>query len=131
MSALETQVGGSHYKTQAIQPIEFSMANNLDACAHSILKYVTRHNGKAGRLDLEKVLHFIELRRELHDYVPRMVFWAIPPADYWNKNELPVHECSAVHALCCWLETDDDKHADYLVAIVHEIIKRDYDSTEN
>lgn len=37
MSALETQVGGDHYKKLAIHPLEYSMANNLDACQHTII----------------------------------------------------------------------------------------------
>ena len=30
MSALDTQIGGNHYKIMPIQPMEFSMANGLD-----------------------------------------------------------------------------------------------------
>lgn len=61
MSALDTQVGGSHYKDMKIQPMEFSMANGLDACQHSIIKYVSRFRVKNGIADLEKAKHCIDL----------------------------------------------------------------------
>ena len=61
MSALDTQVGGNHYKSMAIQPMEFSMANELDACQHSIVKYVVRFRDKNGIADLEKAKHVIDM----------------------------------------------------------------------
>jgi len=61
MSALDTQIGGSHYKDMPIQPMEFSMANDLDACQHTIIKYVTRFRQKNGVQDLEKAKHVIDM----------------------------------------------------------------------
>jgi len=61
MSALETQVGGDHYKKMPIQPMEYSMANKLDACQHTIVKYVTRFREKGGIQDLEKARHVIDM----------------------------------------------------------------------
>ena len=61
MSALDTQIGGNHYKTMPIQPMEFSMANGLDACQHTIVKYVTRFREKGGVQDLEKAKHVIDM----------------------------------------------------------------------
>lgn len=61
ISALNTQVGGDHYKNMKIQPIEYSMANNLDACQHTIVKYVSRFRDKGGIKDLEKARHTLEL----------------------------------------------------------------------
>ena len=59
---LEVQVGGGHYKGYAIQPIEYSMANKLDACQHSVVKYVTRFRDKGAPIkDLEKARHFIDM----------------------------------------------------------------------
>lgn len=59
--ALTTQVGGSHYTKLKIQPMEYSMANDLDACQHTIIKYVTRFRDKAGVQDLEKARHVIDM----------------------------------------------------------------------
>lgn len=58
---LDVQIGGDHYKSMAIQPMEYSMANNLDACQHTIIKYVTRFRDKGGIQDLEKAKHCIDL----------------------------------------------------------------------
>jgi hypothetical protein len=60
-SALNTQHGGDHYKKLAIQPMVYSMANGLDACQHTVIKYVTRFRDKGGIDDLHKAIHCIEM----------------------------------------------------------------------
>lgn len=60
-SALDVQVGGDHYKKLAIQPMEYSMANKLDACQHTAIKYITRFRDKGGVGDLEKAKHVIDM----------------------------------------------------------------------
>lgn len=60
-NVLDTQVGGSHYCKLAIQPMEYSMRNHLDACQHSVIKYVTRFRDKGGIEDLRKAKHVIDL----------------------------------------------------------------------
>ena len=55
---LISQEGGGHYKDRGIQPIEYSEANNLGACQHSVVKYITRHQDKNGIEDLSKIIHF-------------------------------------------------------------------------
>ena len=55
---LVAQEGGGHYKNRGIQPIEYSEANNLGACQHSVIKYITRHQDKNGIEDLSKIIHF-------------------------------------------------------------------------
>ena len=59
--ALDVQVGGNHYKSLKIQPIEYTMANNLGYCEGNIIKYVTRHTSKNGKEDLLKAKHYIDL----------------------------------------------------------------------
>ena len=63
--ALVKQVGGSHYKDNAIQPIENIHANKLGFCEGNVVKYVTRWKDKNGIADLEKAKHYIELLIEL------------------------------------------------------------------
>ncbi|MBS0227692.1 MAG: DUF3310 domain-containing protein [Proteobacteria bacterium] len=65
MSALDTQVGGDHYKTMKIQPIEFIHANGLDFFQANIVKYITRHKHKNGAADLRKAIHYAQLALEL------------------------------------------------------------------
>lgn len=63
--ALAVQVGGGHYKKCAIQPVEYSMKNNLNFCQGNIIKYATRYADKNGPEDLEKVKHYVDLTIEL------------------------------------------------------------------
>ena len=65
MSALETQVGGGHYKDFKIQPIEFIVQNDIGFIEGSIIKYVCRHLEKGGSQDLDKVIHYAQLLKEL------------------------------------------------------------------
>ena len=37
VKATDTQVGGNHYTKLAIQPMQYSMANNLDALQHAVI----------------------------------------------------------------------------------------------
>jgi len=64
-AALDTQVGGSHYKEYAIQPIEFIVANNLAFCEGNAIKYICRHGTKGGVQDIDKAIHYLELLKEL------------------------------------------------------------------
>lgn len=59
--AWSQQVGGGHYKSKGIQPMHYSMANNLDSLTHSVVKYVTRFREKNGVADLRKAIHCIEM----------------------------------------------------------------------
>lgn len=65
MSAFDTQIDGNHYSNLAIQPMQYSMANGLDACQHSIVKYITRFRAKGGAKDLEKAKHIIDMLIEI------------------------------------------------------------------
>jgi hypothetical protein len=64
-SVLEAQVGGDHYKSMKIQPVEFIHANKLDFFQGVVIRYVCRHKNKNGRQDLEKAIHFLQLALEL------------------------------------------------------------------
>lgn len=64
-NALERQVGGSHYRESSIQPVEYIESNRLGFCEGNVIKYVTRHQHKGGRQDLEKAKHYIELLIEM------------------------------------------------------------------
>ncbi len=55
------QVGGSHYKDYAIQPLDYILANNLPWCEANVVKYVTRWRSKGGVEDLKKARHYLDL----------------------------------------------------------------------
>ena len=70
ISAFSDQVAGNHYKTLKIQPLEYSMANNFNACQTHIIKYISRYNkkwtDKKDQIkDLEKAKHVIDMQIEL------------------------------------------------------------------
>ena len=65
-SAFSDQVSGNHYKRLKIQPLDFCMANNFNACQTHAMKYITRYNlkwkdKKDQVKDLEKAKHVIDM----------------------------------------------------------------------
>lgn len=61
MSAWGTQKDGTHYKTMKIQPMKYSMDNELNSLQHTIVKYVSRYKDKNGVKDLEKARHCVDM----------------------------------------------------------------------
>ena len=69
-SAFSEQVSGDHYKSLKIQPLEYCMANNLNACQTHVVKYVSRYDRKWKTKkdqikDLKKAKHVIDMQIEL------------------------------------------------------------------
>ena len=64
-NALDVQVGGTHYKDCAIQPIAYIHANKLGFAEGNVVKYITRHRQKHGADDVRKVIHYCQLLLEL------------------------------------------------------------------
>ena len=60
MNALREQIGGDHYRSRAIQPIQFILANGLGFCEGNVVKYVTRWKDKGGLADLKKARHYLD-----------------------------------------------------------------------
>tara|TARA_R110002012_G_scaffold156209_3_gene317075 strand:+ start:4597 stop:5046 length:450 start_codon:yes stop_codon:yes gene_type:complete len=58
--AASSQVGGDWYSSQEIEPIEYTIANNLGYCEGNVCKYVTRHHLKGGAEDIRKAIHYLE-----------------------------------------------------------------------
>lgn len=65
MSALDVQEGGGHYKSKAIQPIQYIHANKLGFLEGCIVKRITRWKDKDGIKDLLKIKHEVDLLIEL------------------------------------------------------------------
>ena len=55
---LVAQEGGGHYKNRGIQPLEYTMKNNLSFCEGNVVKYISRYKSKNGIEDLAKVIHY-------------------------------------------------------------------------
>ena len=66
-SANQTQVGGTHYKSKAIQPWDYIAANELGYFEGNIVKYVSRWKDKGGLDDLRKARHYLDKLIELRE----------------------------------------------------------------
>ncbi len=66
--AKEQQVGGSHYKDMAIQPVEYIHRNGIGFVEGCVIKYVSRWRNKGGIQDLEKARHFLDLLIEMETW---------------------------------------------------------------
>ncbi len=64
-TALDTQIGGEHYKKYAIQPAEFITKNKLGCLEGYVIKRICRYEDKNGLEDLKKAKHEIDLLIEL------------------------------------------------------------------
>ena len=67
MKAIESQVGGSHYKDMAFQPIELIAALRCSFIQGCIIKYISRYKNKNGAQDIKKCIHYAQLAIELDD----------------------------------------------------------------
>lgn len=54
------QIGGTHYETKPIQPIEYIEANSLGFHEANIVKYITRYKDKHGVEDLKKAKWYLD-----------------------------------------------------------------------
>ena len=130
--ALAIQVGGSHYKKLAMQPVVFATANHLDPCAFSILKYVTRWRDKNGLQDLEKAIHFAQLRMtaDVEMYLtlrlqPIAPFgYTIPYYTYCRLNGIPEAETEVLRQLEFWIHspTGDYTHGNEAIRLLQQLI---------
>ena len=65
-SALEEQSGGNHYLDNAIQPIEYIVANKLNFIDGNIVKYATRKkDNETDEERYDKIIHYAKLGKEL------------------------------------------------------------------
>ena len=64
--ATDKQVGGDHYKSCRIQPVDYIVQNDLTFLEGNVVKYITRHRRKGeGAKDIEKVIHYAEMILEM------------------------------------------------------------------
>lgn len=63
----DNQVGGSHYKSFAIDPLTYIEANGLGFCEGNIIKYASRWKFKNGTEDLKKVIHYAQTLIEFEE----------------------------------------------------------------
>lgn len=70
-SALDRQVGGSHYKQYVLQPYEFFIRNQIPHHKAAIIRRILRYDHPTGKglEDLAKIIHEVELIIELEGWV--------------------------------------------------------------
>lgn len=113
MKALDTQVGGSHYKDLKIQPVEYMHANKIPFIEGCIIKYATRWRDKGGIADLEKIKHFAQLLIDLEQETVKESLTAEADPDGWIKwdgGECPVDDSQDVSVKFKSGKVRRDKH---------------------
>lgn len=65
-SAFDVQVGGNHYQNGGMQPAFLAESVEMRFGMGNILKYNHRHKNKNGKQDLVKILHYIQIFKEVH-----------------------------------------------------------------
>jgi len=66
----ENQIGGTHYQDLRVQPMYYSEMNDLNANAHSIIKYASRAGKKLGESffkDIDKIRHCCDLWEDIYE----------------------------------------------------------------
>jgi len=63
------QVGGNHYQVAKMQVWDIIDAYHLDPYTANIIKYALRFPYKAGRQDIEKLIHYAEKLHTVYDEV--------------------------------------------------------------
>lgn len=71
MSALDKQVGGSHYKDYKIQPYKFFLFNKIPHHKAAIIRRILRYDFPTGKglEDLNKIKHEVDLIIELEEWI--------------------------------------------------------------
>lgn len=110
MSANDTQVGGSHYKT-VMQHWDLAAKLKLGYFEGQVSKYLTRHRYKKGKEDVEKALHFTKKLLELailSDYRPVHLYGTIAYfTEYAQANKLLPLEHTSIMSICGWSMPQD------------------------
>lgn len=135
-SALDIQVGGSHYKKNAIQPIQYTTANCMGPSEMNIIKYITRYKDKNGLEDLRKIRHYVDLHletvasepavfRELRSWIATKDLFPISAEDYIVANKIEDPRVKMVIILVTYWRADqaEDDVADTVKRLVEELIE--------
>lgn len=121
-SALETQVGGSHYKDMAMQPVEFAVKAKLNFIQGSIVKYISRYKNKNGKQDIEKAAHFAKLAIDLDEQEHEFMFSLGLAYSYCKVNKLSQAQTNIIVSA-----VKEDYHN--VVRYCNQLLKQEYPLT--
>lgn len=99
MTALDEQVGGSHYKGVAVQPMVFAERNGLSflqGCA--IKRLCRRHKKGTGGEDVSKAIHELRVLQELG--TGSITSGTVSVLALAKANGLSTDEATAVAHIC-------------------------------
>lgn len=65
MDSLKHQIGGTHYMSMKMQPIQLIVGAKCDFIQGNIIKYISRYKNKNGEEDLQKVIQYAQLALDL------------------------------------------------------------------
>ena len=107
MSPWEVQVGGSHYKQHKLQPYEFFVANNVPHQKASIIRRILRYDHATGHglTDLNKILHEVELIKNLSHYNVTVQQRVISVEEFVKTNEIDIEKAGIIYMIMHY-ETD-------------------------
>lgn len=126
MSANDTQVAGTHYRT-SYQHWDLAADLQLGYFEGQISKYITRHRTKKGKEDLEKALHFAQKLLEMAKTNGRRPMRLFPTApqleDYVKANCLNLREHVILKTVLAWSVVHDLENA---VDFIQKLIVSEY-----
>ena len=114
------QVGGDHYERLAIQPIEFSLGNDLGPCETNIVKYITREKKDVVN-DLRKARQYAQFILEMEANPPGQIRYT----DYSVANNLDYARGKAIEYVIKWSKTGDTAALSKLLEVIDVIIERE------
>ena len=68
------QVGGTHYRDKNIQPWDIRKDWKLDPWTADSIRYISRHQSKNGKEDIEKAIHCLEYVRDNYEFIINTYF---------------------------------------------------------
>ena len=98
MEALDNQIGGNHYKTSAMQPVELFFPTSLPFMEGCVVKYICRYDKKNGLEDLQKAKHYVEMLMQFRNKNPsifKSIWWAVTGRiNYWKHKKIVNKFCT-------------------------------------
>lgn len=121
-TALDTQVGGGHYKSMVMQPVEFAVKADLRFIQGCIIKYVSRYKSKNGKQDIEKAIHFAKLAIELNQQNDEFISSLGLAYTYCKANKFSQAQINIVVSAI-----KEDYHS--VIRYCNQLIKQEYPLT--
>jgi len=128
MTALDTQIGGDHYKRFKIQPVEFITKNKLGFLPGCIIKRICRRKEN----DLQKIKHEVDLLEELNSIIgiersKRAEDYYDPRIGTFSKIDKPKVSIRTFSAdLISLIDTQNEWKAEDLKTVIKALIKNKY-----